>query len=149
MKEKKALVYVSESLINVKEEELKALAKQFSITNQEHNISGYLFYNGKEFLQYIEGSPKQLDQLYSNIVNDDRHQVKTCIEDDNLLHFRFMSWNMRFLSAQDLRKISVEKMMMDTLDYSSKDWVDNEEEYRQRIWKMSELLSHNQWKIEV
>lgn len=57
----KAIVYTSQALIAFSPEYIKTLAAKFAQHNQENNISGYLWYQNNQFLQYIEGDDESVD----------------------------------------------------------------------------------------
>ena len=50
--------------------EIITISKQ---KNKQHGLTGSLVFDGKLFLQYIEGETQKIDQLYSNLQNDSRH----------------------------------------------------------------------------
>lgn len=147
MENKKALVYVSETKNAFSEEELNSLAAESAKSNAKHGITGYLFYDNKAFLQYFEGTSDKVDQLHQNIAKDSRHSLRFVIVDEPLKYFRFMAWNMRYLTLEDLRQISIEQLMIDTLRNNTTTSMANEETFRNRIWKMADVLSNNQWKF--
>ena len=53
---------------------LKKLEQQAASKNKEFGICGILFFSDDQFLQILEGQPKYVRRLFSNITKDERHQ---------------------------------------------------------------------------
>lgn len=67
--------------------------------NALHEVTGFLSYNGTEFLQFLEGPEEALRRLMYNIEADRRHHavfwLTTGFADARI----FTNWNMQHLSA--------------------------------------------------
>lgn len=100
----KSLVYSSESisddaLLSV----LNDLEKIREI-NKNYGVSGALLYceqdKKKYFVQYIEGSKENIDQLYTNIEKDSRHKrVRLLYESSGAMRI-FENWSMGYISSE-------------------------------------------------
>jgi len=148
MNTKKALVYISETSEEFSEDSISKLVDLAAANNLEHGISGYLFYSNRKFLQYIEGEAPVLNQLYENIAKDPRHTIINKVENEELKYFKFISWNMRYLRPEELKEISIEKLIMETLENRFLERSDfHDSGLVKRIWKMTDVLSNNQWRL--
>ena len=41
--------------------------------NRQHNVTGILIYNGKHFMQLLEGPEQEVEYIYQKIIRDPRH----------------------------------------------------------------------------
>lgn len=146
MSEKTACIYVSEAHEHFNFENIQGLTQKAAEINQEHGITGYLFYHRKMFLQYFEGSGGKPEQLMHNIETDKRHHVLRKVVDKNLKHYRFLSWHMRNLGFDELQEINFEKIMIDhMLRFANAE--ESTESTTKRIWKMADTISNKQWQF--
>jgi len=95
-----AIAYRSNSHHPYSEDEILQLADSASLKNERLNITGYLFFRNKQFLQYIEGPEAQLRSLYLSISNDSRHSITHTIELTRLQRRIFPSWHMRYITPE-------------------------------------------------
>jgi len=95
------LIYRSKATSDITENDLKDILEVARDFNGQHNITGCLLYNNKQFLQLIEGEFDTLMALYEKIKTDERH------EDVLLLHMReteyriYPEWTMAFKSLDE------------------------------------------------
>ncbi|MGL4496771.1 MAG: BLUF domain-containing protein, partial [Beijerinckiaceae bacterium] len=68
------LTYYSIAAQPMVEREIRQLASYSSQANAAANITGMLFFNGRHFVQTIEGMPDDLAKLFSRIRKDERHK---------------------------------------------------------------------------
>ncbi len=66
--------------------------------NKAMNITGMLVFNGKYFLQYIEGETEPLNTLFDNITLDNRHHSITLIDQSPIEKRIFGAWSMGYLN---------------------------------------------------
>ena len=77
------LTYVSTAATALDAKEVDALAKLASQKNTRANISGVLVYNGRNFLQVLEGDGDAVEALMRKIEADPRHSgVKRLASED-------------------------------------------------------------------
>lgn len=69
----KQIIYCSKANANVGFEDIKNILEIAQEKNQEFSLSGMLLYNGNYFLQAIEGPNENIEELYKNILKDERH----------------------------------------------------------------------------
>jgi len=100
------LLYLSFSPRVMDEKDLKALLKEARRFNLEHDITGYLLYVERFFMQCIEGAPEVIGQLVENIRKDVRHRDFTTLFDREVEERVFPGWSMGFrtYTVSDLQK---------------------------------------------
>lgn len=91
------MVYTSESVREMSEDDLWHLLEHARRYNGEHGVGGLLLYKDQRFIQVVEGPPKEVTALMKRIKQDSRHQkVRVMFEDaegDRL----FQDWGMAFV----------------------------------------------------
>ncbi len=90
------VVYVSRATKDFSEDELLNMLKNSRPRNEEHGITGMLLYGSKNFIQVLEGKKASIDQLYSNILSDDRHTDCKLIDYSDVDQRAFPKWSMGF-----------------------------------------------------
>ena len=92
-------------------------------TSQENNarngISGFLIFNGRNFLQLLEGEEASLLSLMSRIAMDRRHSGIVRLEDVAIARRVFPDWSMRRIRLSDRnedRRRDIDGLLPQTLD---------------------------------
>ncbi|MFC5047613.1 BLUF domain-containing protein [Aquimarina hainanensis] len=140
----KGIVYVSQAVDQFTPEQQKELSDMASGMNEQHGISGYLYYEKGYFLQYIEGEEKEMDQLFENISNDKRHKLLSFQSIDGIEERKFPFWHMHRLTKNSLIQIKMENILMDYLQYHEKNKIQGYNSSRineDHIWEMVNKLS--------
>ena len=88
------LIYVSSELVDYDENRLIELLTLARKKNERHNITGLLLYQDGCFMQVIEGSEKDIDQLSANIKNDKTHTGILCLVKHPIENRDFPEWSM-------------------------------------------------------
>jgi hypothetical protein len=70
--------------------------------NMHNGITGILCYGGGIFLQAIEGGRMQVNDLYSQIVNDKRHRDVVLLDYQEVTERRFGGWSMGVVNLSKL-----------------------------------------------
>jgi hypothetical protein len=83
-------------------EEIRRILESSQRNNKEKGITGILCYNPHYFLQWIEGSRDAVNEIYANIVKDDRHSGCELIEYKEVANREFESWSMAYVSVLDV-----------------------------------------------
>lgn len=111
------LIYRSEKASNLPESEIQFMLQKFKEPNTIHEITGVLFYIDGYFIQCIEGTEANVEQLLSNITHDDRNTGLTVLNDITLPERRFPTWWMGF------KNMSTNELMQQKgfIDISSKE----------------------------
>lgn len=87
--------------------------------NKKAGINGLLILSGDRFLQVLEGPPKFVNELYKNIVNDERHHDVELMHYDTISEASFSEWNMRLIEL-DKVSVPVYKMMLKKYPHTNK-----------------------------
>ena len=64
--------------------------------NARANVTGLLLFNGKRFLQLLEGAPAQVEATYLRIARDDRHFAVVKLSERQIEEREFGGWDMAF-----------------------------------------------------
>ena len=114
------LIYRSQKAESFPESELLALLQECKEPNAAHEITGVLFYIDGYFIQCIEGSEADVEQLLSNIIRDARNINVVVLSDRMLAERAFPTWWMGFrsMSTAELmqQKGFIEISSTETLD---------------------------------
>ncbi|WP_108869716.1 BLUF domain-containing protein [Aquimarina aquimarini] len=134
----KGIVYVSKAIEDFTPVTLHQLAEFASNCNEEHEITGYLYFEKKYFLQYIEGEKGAINRLINNIKNDARHEVLNVQISTDIKERKFPTWHMQQLTKSSLIQINMENVLMDYMRNCSKPNSNINEEH---VWRMVDKLS--------
>lgn len=96
----KQIIYSSTAAENVDFDAINHLLTQCVSKNNEFGISGMLVFDGKQFLQCIEGDEAQVKQLEENIFRDTRHQNIHLIGEKEITIRLFSQWSMGYLNNE-------------------------------------------------
>ena len=110
----KAILYLSAASRDITNEELKDIQSRAAKKNKALGISGYLYFDGTKFLQYIEGEEEKLLPLVKIIREDPRHTF-LCETVENIETARFPDWAMKNIQSLTLELGLVEKTIIQTL----------------------------------
>jgi len=69
--------------------------------NHRHAITGFLLFNGRNFLQLIEGASADLLELMGRLANDRRHNGMVTLEDRTIESRTYPEWAMRLLTISE------------------------------------------------
>lgn len=99
------LVYISSAIKDLKHSQLQDLVNTSCEKNKKHNITGLLIYVENNFLQVLEGSRKDVLELFENIQNDARHTSIIKLVSEAIDKRIFGDWSMalRIIGAKELQ----------------------------------------------
>ncbi|MFN2099344.1 BLUF domain-containing protein [Altererythrobacter sp. MF3-039] len=66
-------------------------------SNRQRNVTGLLLYNGRNFLQLLEGDVEDLSEVMQRIENDPRHTGFSVLEDITISERACPDWSMRHI----------------------------------------------------
>jgi hypothetical protein len=105
----KQMIYTSTATESVNFDVINDLLTQCVQKNNEFSISGMMVFDGKQFLQCIEGNEAQINQLQENIFKDTRHQNIYLLGEEEVTERLFNKWNMGYLNNQKaIRQVFLE-----------------------------------------
>ncbi|MFN3608245.1 MAG: BLUF domain-containing protein [Hyphomonas sp.] len=90
------LIYVSTARPGLSEMDMSTLVNTSQSNNDERHITGYLVHNGENFMQLIEGARQEVADVFSRIVNDDRHSGVVRILAERADRRVFPDWSMNY-----------------------------------------------------
>lgn len=94
------LIYRSVAAWPLARLELKDLLEQAQARNQREGLTGLLVYQQGRFVQWLEGPPEPLQQVWQGIQRDARHLEVERLTTPHLHHRLFPDWRMLFSSDQ-------------------------------------------------
>ena len=74
--------------------QVDAIVMDAAERNRDRGITGFLVYNGSNFLQVIEGELTDLEALMASISRDDRHHGIVTLEKQRIAARAFPDWGM-------------------------------------------------------
>ena len=90
------LTYASTATDGVDLNEFKRILLQAQTNNQRRDLTGMLAFNSKIFLQALEGSRDQINDLYAKLIRDPRHNTVTMLGYKEIEERHWASWSMGF-----------------------------------------------------
>ena len=90
------LIYASTATEGVGMTEFKGILKQSQVNNNQRDLTGVLAFNSKVFLQGLEGSREQVNELYSRLLRDTRHHTVAVLEYAEIDEREWAQWSMGF-----------------------------------------------------
>ncbi len=91
------LVYLSHTQGEPTIESLAAIERSATRNNARRDVTGFLMYHDRRFVQLIEGERQTIGDLFDNITNDGRHRDLLVLYDAPNERRYFGSWGMRIV----------------------------------------------------
>jgi hypothetical protein len=88
------LLYASRAAQPLSPEAIEAILAQSRAHNPALGITGILCYGGDIFMQVLEGGRDAVNQLYKQIVCDERHRDVVMLHYEEIAERRFAGWTM-------------------------------------------------------
>ena len=95
------LIYRSRSTSPITPEDLQYFQSCFEENNRHNSVSGIICFDGKYFLQILEGNLKTLDILMTHIASDSRHKNIVIIYKEQVDFARFLPFGMQLYDVSD------------------------------------------------
>lgn len=96
------LLYASTARPGLSHEEIEAIAATAMRVNSQLNITGVLAFDGKGFVQILEGEGDTIRALYGRIERDPRHSGCVLLAFNEIPRRRFSDWSMAYRPLSDL-----------------------------------------------
>ena len=90
------IIYVSTARPGLTDKDMLNLLNTSQSNNDERYITGYLVHNGDNFMQLIEGPRAEVAEVFSHILNDDRHSGVVRILSERAERRAFPDWSMNY-----------------------------------------------------
>lgn len=97
----KSLIYISTAAHDISKTDIESIAADASRNNKANDLTGYLVFNGRNFVQFLEGPEKSVDHCVARIRKDARHDGLVILKEDDSKDRQFPRWSMR---ARDIRE---------------------------------------------
>lgn len=95
----RAIAYASEAVPDLSPDRLTAMVEDAARFNREAGITGVLLFDGRRFLQYIEGPQDALDVAFGRILGASSHREIVELARGRVGRRMFPYWSMRLLPA--------------------------------------------------
>lgn len=101
------LIYISTVNGQITRAELQEILTVARTQNKRARITGMLLFNGRRFLQVVEGPDRHIDELLHKLKADPRHKALVILGRRTVEQREFGDWDMAFpapgtLESQDL-----------------------------------------------
>ena len=90
------LIYVSTARPGLAEADILSILNTSQSNNEERYITGYLAHNVDSFMQMLEGSRAEVEEIFSRILKDDRHSGVVRILAEKAERRAFPTWSMNY-----------------------------------------------------
>ena len=97
-----AKTYLSQSKLDWTDEAIDELLERSKRNNATRKITGAMIYANGYFMQLIEGPQIAVDELYSAIETDPRHEVLSLLHNQEIKDRHFSDWAMEYRDSDDL-----------------------------------------------
>lgn len=107
------LLYISTVRSEIDAVALEAIVNSARIANRAKGLTGLLVFDGRRFLQYLEGDETAVHALYTKIKADPRHYAVVTLRESHGNNRQFADWDMAMfagLSAAEFDQ-QVERIM--------------------------------------
>jgi len=94
-----SLLYSSSAAANVDSGDVFAIIEVSARNNPQREVTGFLIYNGRDFLQYVEGPQDSLESLLETLGQDTRHHSVRVLHRASREERLFPNWTMRRAGA--------------------------------------------------
>lgn len=91
------LIYASQIPVALNKKDIEAILVSSRANNEPNNVSGSLIYSNNYFLQCLEGSRINVNQLYHKILLDKRHHDPTILKYEEISKREFDKWTMGYI----------------------------------------------------
>lgn len=94
-----SLVYASTHAAPLTPTALRLIVERARIRNKRLSVTGALVYDGKRFMQCLEGPEPAVEEIYAAIGLDARHKDVTLVFKRPMVEREFADWQMGFVST--------------------------------------------------
>lgn len=103
------LVYIS-SKKRDRDVEPSSILAQSRRNNAASRVTGLLFYDGKRFLQALEGEEAEVDATFARIQRDDRHHALVILSNRTIDAREFGEWTMAYNAPGENNTDAIERI---------------------------------------
>ncbi len=106
-----SLIYRSQAKVDLTPEMLSELVEKAKLSNQQHEISGLLFYDHPYFFQALEGPEESIKALFKKISQDPRHGNVVLLGHEVISDRKYPNLGIHLL---DLKKLHISDISLDS-----------------------------------
>lgn len=112
------LVYVSTAAANLSERDVEDMLRVAMERNAGLGVTGLLVYNGRNFMQALEGAPDAVLDLMTSISRDHRHSGVIVISREQIAERAFPDWSMKLTHSDRADGRPQNLLVTNGIDYS-------------------------------
>ncbi|KFG89712.1 Photopigment and puc expression activator [Sphingobium herbicidovorans NBRC 16415] len=90
------IMYISSAQGAVSADQCAAIARAAGVRNRMADVTGLLLFNGKRFIQVLEGPRPAVESAYERICRDERHRGVVKLRESVIDEREFGSWGMAY-----------------------------------------------------
>lgn len=90
------IMYISSAHSDVTPVQCAEIARAAAARNQTEDVTGLLLFNGKRFLQVLEGPREAVERVYTRICGDGRHCAVVKLREAVIGEREFGNWAMAY-----------------------------------------------------
>ena len=108
-----SLLYVSHSLLQLEEREAEIadIVQRSLARNAREEITGALFYTGRNFAQILEGSEQPIQAVMADILRDSRHDNVDVVDTRLQRRRDFPSWSLAYEGGATYMQKHIERLL--------------------------------------
>lgn len=122
------IVYISTANANLLDTDIGNIMEASLRNNPRRDITGFLLFNGRNFLQLVEGPEESLDGLMADLGLDPRHGGIVLLENNAITQRSCDDWAMKRLTLADsvsTKQAALKQHLPDSLDDRVKRTIQN------------------------
>ena len=98
------ILYASTVNEQLKPNDIEDILDKARLNNKKTDVTGMLFFSSNYFLQCIEASRTNVNELYHKILNDKRHSNIVLLDYTEISEREFGDWSMSYVPNMSLTK---------------------------------------------
>lgn len=90
------IMYISSAKGAMTAEQCAGIAAASAVRNRADDVTGLLLFNGRRFLQVLEGPKDAVERVYARIAKDGRHGAIVTLRETGIETREFGEWGMAY-----------------------------------------------------
>ncbi|WP_236613013.1 BLUF domain-containing protein [Sphingobium quisquiliarum] len=90
------IMYISSAASPVPPAQCAQIAQDAAVRNSRDDVTGLLLFNGRRFLQVLEGPRQNVERIYERIGRDGRHRALVMLRRQDIAAREFGDWGMAY-----------------------------------------------------
>ncbi len=101
------IIYISSATGAVTNEDCRTIVRRAGINNARADVTGLLLFNGRRFLQALEGPQAAVESIFARIKEDERHRAIVLLQAREVADRQFGRWAMAYDDPADGNAVSL------------------------------------------